>query len=158
MWRWSAAWATSGRCKWWERGNEIFNWVLRKLRGESNLKFSLPPWRFWCEGLWPPWFGPPSGIPPTPGACAAFIIFLYFERRFWNQIFTYKSRDRWIKNIKFIFLCQSFERNRENISNKKPPANKFHYGRKIVTRPSRYQQRPFVGKYIARTALYRLWK
>lgn len=60
-------------------------------------KESLPGCIVWWFGLWEPGFCVPNGIPPallpppTPGPCAAFIIFLYFDRRFWNQIFTWKK-------------------------------------------------------------------
>ena len=50
-------------------------------------------------GVWP-WF--PTGVFPGPGC---FIIFLYFERLFWNQILT------WKKNKTFVYtvvMCQSF--------------------------------------------------
>lgn len=68
--------------------------------------YHIPGCIVWWFGLWEPGFCVPNGIPPallpppTPGPCAAFIIFLYFDRRFWNQIFTCKkNRGNWLEII-----------------------------------------------------------
>jgi hypothetical protein len=48
-----------------------------------------PPCWLGDPGIWPPevsMFG--GGTEPGP----AFIIFLYFDRRFWNQILTWKEK------------------------------------------------------------------
>lgn len=58
----------------------------------------------WGWGVTEPGLPPPIPLCPVPGFC--FMIFLYFDRLFWNQIFTWKyTRKTTVETGKVYNIC-----------------------------------------------------